>query len=268
MGRIRTIKPEFPQSESIGHLSREARLLFIQIWTLCDDEGRSRGDSRMLASLLYPYDLDAPYLIEVWVAELETADCIKRYKADSFTYLEVCNWQKHQKIDHPGKSKIPPFDESSRIFANPREEPREDQGSRIKERIKEGIKEKTLVPTQENESARLPVPVNGNGHNKTAEGAAIIQKVFEYYIRKMGKNEKIYTLTPLRMKHGLSRYSELLGRLGQNPSKVGETLCCAIDSLAASEFHMGKNDRNQKYNDWIDNLFKSKEKLEKWLEQS
>jgi hypothetical protein len=64
MGRIRTIKPEFPQSESVGRLSRDARLLFIQLWTVCDDSGRARGSSRMLASLLYPYDTDVLGLID------------------------------------------------------------------------------------------------------------------------------------------------------------------------------------------------------------
>ena len=56
MGRIRTIKPEFPQSESVGRLSRDARLLFILLWTLVDDSGRTRGGYQLLASLLYPYD--------------------------------------------------------------------------------------------------------------------------------------------------------------------------------------------------------------------
>jgi hypothetical protein len=122
VGRIRCIKPEFPQSESIGRLSRDARLLFIQLWTLVDDSGRTRGASRMLASLLYPYDSDAPKLIEGWLAELEAENHIRRYQADGHTFLEILNFLTHQKIDHPTASKLPAFDESSRILANPREE--------------------------------------------------------------------------------------------------------------------------------------------------
>jgi hypothetical protein len=56
MGRIRTIKPEFPQSESLARVSRDARLCFVALWTICDDAGRARGNGRMLASLLFPYD--------------------------------------------------------------------------------------------------------------------------------------------------------------------------------------------------------------------
>ena len=128
MGRIRTIKPEFPQSESMGRISRDARLCFIQLWTLADDSGRLRGSSRMLASLLYPYDDDAKDLIDGWLDELDRNDCIRRYKVDGDSYIEICKWLIHQKIDRPTPSKIPPFDESSRVLASPRESSALDQG--------------------------------------------------------------------------------------------------------------------------------------------
>lgn len=127
MGRIRTIKPEFPQSETVGKLSREARLLFVQLWTFVDDEGRSRAASRMLASLLYPYDDDAPSLIDHWLDELEANGCLQRYEVDETKYLEITNWSKHQKVDHPTKSRIPAF---SREFAKPREPLAPDLGPR------------------------------------------------------------------------------------------------------------------------------------------
>ena len=71
MARIRCIKPEFPQSQSMGEVSRDARLLFVELWTLCCDHGKTRASPRMLASLLFPYDDDAPGLIEGWLGELE-----------------------------------------------------------------------------------------------------------------------------------------------------------------------------------------------------
>lgn len=118
MARIRTIKPEFPQSETTGKLSRDARLLFLQLFTIADDDGRARAASRMLASLLYPYDDDAPSLIDGWLTELESNDCIRRYQVEGSTYLEITNWLKHQKIDHPSKSRLPPIPDN---FASPRE---------------------------------------------------------------------------------------------------------------------------------------------------
>jgi hypothetical protein len=60
----------------------------------------------MLASLLYPYDDDAPALIDGWLAELERPDvgCIRRYDVDRTHYLVIQNFLEHQKIDHPTKS--------------------------------------------------------------------------------------------------------------------------------------------------------------------
>jgi hypothetical protein len=117
MARIRTIKPEFPQSETIGRLSRDARLLFIQVWTIVDDEGRARAASRMLASLLYPYDDDAPKLIQGWLSELAAEGCIRLYAIEGKTYLDIPHWKQHQKVDHPRPSRLPEFREDSREVA-------------------------------------------------------------------------------------------------------------------------------------------------------
>jgi hypothetical protein len=107
MARIRTIKPEFPHSESMGRVSRDARLLFVMLWPICDDHGRTRAASRMLASLLFPYDDDAPELIGGWLDELERENCIRRYSVNGSTFLEICNWLIHQKIDKPSKPQFP-----------------------------------------------------------------------------------------------------------------------------------------------------------------
>lgn len=130
MARIRTIKPEFPQSESMGRCSRDARLLFVNLFTLVDDSGVTRGNSRMLASLLFPYDDDAPKLIEGWLTQLENEHCLDRYIVDGQTYLQIRNWLSHQKIDKPTASKFPQFDssrEDSRIVVLGRDQG-EDQG--------------------------------------------------------------------------------------------------------------------------------------------
>lgn len=131
MARIRTIKPEFPQSESMGRVSRESRLCFILLFTIADDAGRLRGNSRMLASLLYPYDDDAKKFIDKWLTELHDEGCIVRYEIESDQYIQINKWLKHQKIDRPSESKIPAFDESSRGLANVIEDTRKntlDQG--------------------------------------------------------------------------------------------------------------------------------------------
>lgn len=121
MARIRTIKPEFPHSESMGRVSRESRLCFILLWTIADDAGRLRGNSRMLASLLFPYDDDAKNKIDTWLGQLSTEGCIARYEVDGTSYVQIMHWTDHQKIDKPSPSKLPAFVDSSRILANVRE---------------------------------------------------------------------------------------------------------------------------------------------------
>ncbi len=137
MARIRTIKPEFPHSESMGAVSRDARLLFILLWTIADDSGRLRGNAKLLSSLLFPYDADAKDRLPVWMAELHRQKCLVSYDVDGHTYVQITNWENHQKIDRPSGSKFPAFDpsrESSRGLANNLE------GSSLDQRIKEGIK--------------------------------------------------------------------------------------------------------------------------------
>ncbi|MFO1080839.1 MAG: hypothetical protein U1E23_09465 [Reyranellaceae bacterium] len=118
MARIRTIKPEFCESESVGKLSRNARLLFILLWTFVDDSGKSRASSRLLASRLYPYDDDAMEEIGGWLEELELGGHIRLYEVDGAQYLDIPKWLNHQKIDHPSKSRIPDFREDSRALAS------------------------------------------------------------------------------------------------------------------------------------------------------
>lgn len=123
MARIRTIKPEFPQSESMGKVSRESRLCFILLWTLADDAGRLRGNSRMLASLLYPYDTDAARLMDKWLADLSDNGCIVRYEVEGNSYIQISAWLDHQKIDKPSASRLPPVPaDRSGTFANVRDD--------------------------------------------------------------------------------------------------------------------------------------------------
>jgi hypothetical protein len=83
----------------------------------------------MLASLLFPYDDDAREFIGGWLDELVENDFIKLYEADGSTYLEICNWLKHQKIDHPSPSRLPEFREG---FAKPRDTLAPDLGPRTR----------------------------------------------------------------------------------------------------------------------------------------
>lgn len=144
MARIRTIKPELPHSETLALVSRDARLLFILLFTIADDEGRARASSRLLASLLYPHDDGMEGHIRTnstdvgcWLAELAAVGAVELYKGDDTEYLHIAKWLVHQNIDRPSKSRLP---EPSRTLANPREPSMQDLGPRIMDLVspKEG----------------------------------------------------------------------------------------------------------------------------------
>ena len=182
MARIRTIKPEFPQSESMGRVSRDARLCFVELWTLADDSGRLRGSSRMLASLLFPYDDDAPSLIDGWLWELQDENCIIQYEDEGQHYIQIVNWLQHQKIDKPSKSFIPAFGESSRILSNPLECSSEDLGPRTKDlgpRTKDqGPRTKERTNNGDGKKSNLPA--------KKPDPDPLYQAVFQSFISKVG----------------------------------------------------------------------------------
>jgi hypothetical protein len=138
-------------SESIGKLSREARLLFIGLWSACDDYGRTRAASRFLASQLFPYDEDAPSLIESWLRELSDFGMVRLYEHDGCRYLDIPKWFDHQKIDRPSPSKLPEFIESSRILANHRESSSLEQGTGNREQgpMEQGEDQSASAPSNE-----------------------------------------------------------------------------------------------------------------------
>lgn len=107
MARARMIKPHFMFSRSMRAVSPMARLTFIQLWLVADDEGRLVAHPEALRSRLYPREPDARHLLPGWLQELEDQHCIERYTVEEIDYLRIVNWRKHQKIYHPTPSRLP-----------------------------------------------------------------------------------------------------------------------------------------------------------------
>jgi len=104
MARIRTIKPEFWTDEKVVQMSPWARLLFIGIWNFSDDEGRMEFSSvRLKLQILPADDVDIGDLC----AELRRLALICTYSHKDKQYLQVINFDKHQRIDKRRTSKYP-----------------------------------------------------------------------------------------------------------------------------------------------------------------
>jgi hypothetical protein len=92
--------------EAVGAVSRDARLLFIGLITLADDEGRFRALPSLVLGHAFPYDADAPRRLAKWIEELEQASLLVTYQAGEHTYGWLPGWS-NQKISKPSESRLP-----------------------------------------------------------------------------------------------------------------------------------------------------------------
>ncbi|MGW3427997.1 HNH endonuclease [Streptomyces melanosporofaciens] len=105
------MKPEFWEDELLGVMPRDARLLFIATFNMADDEGLLRWTPAYIKAQAFMYDDDLT---------LKDVDQLMRCLTDTglvFPYVGgvarqqmavVVNFRKHQRINRPQKSKLPP----------------------------------------------------------------------------------------------------------------------------------------------------------------
>lgn len=106
MPRIRTIKPSFFTSTTIADLNMRQRVLFIGLWTHCDDEGRCLNEARILKGALFPLDDDVTAQhIAVDLDGMENLGLIRRLAVDGDSIIQITNWKEHQHINRPTASK-------------------------------------------------------------------------------------------------------------------------------------------------------------------
>lgn len=106
--RIRTIKPEMWEDEKIVALSRDARLLLLGLVTMADDEGRFRARRTTILGHVLPGDSDAPKKVDGWIREIQEQGIVVFYVADGTPYGAFRHWRRHQKINRPNPSELPP----------------------------------------------------------------------------------------------------------------------------------------------------------------
>lgn len=111
--RIRTTKPEFWRSDDIDALCIPDRLLFIGLWNYVDDEGRGVDKASAIAADLFAGDLERdPVETSVRVhgglKRLHAAGLIDRYEVGGRRFLAVVTFHKHQRINRPTPSRLPP----------------------------------------------------------------------------------------------------------------------------------------------------------------
>ncbi|MBC3874258.1 hypothetical protein [Undibacterium flavidum] len=101
MARIRTIKPEFWTSEQVAECSPTTRLLFIGLWSFCDDNGIHPASFKRIKMEIFPSDAISGSELQNAVQELITSGLLYEYEVADKRYWQVTGWHNHQRIDRP-----------------------------------------------------------------------------------------------------------------------------------------------------------------------
>jgi len=118
MGRIRYIKPDFFKDDDLGEMHFETRLLFAGLWTIADKAGRLEDRPKRIKVELFPYDdIDIEENLRTLAKNKASSGSpfINRYENCGQFYIQIVNWNKHQKPHHTEKeSVIPGFFEKAK----------------------------------------------------------------------------------------------------------------------------------------------------------
>ncbi len=106
--RIRSLKPEFFEDEKVCAISRDARLVTIGLITLADDRGRLRHQPLAIVGDLFPEEAVSVRQLNGWMAEIIEIGLAIAYAVGSYAYLWLPRFLRHQVVNKPTESLLPP----------------------------------------------------------------------------------------------------------------------------------------------------------------
>jgi hypothetical protein len=243
MARIRTIKPSFFTDSVLGEIDPLARLLFIALWTMADKAGRLKDRPAEIKVLALPYDTcDIEALLETLVRH----DLAIRYQfwdgREHVGYLQVANFEKHQRPHHTEpESVIPPPPKvrtRAKTVRQPLDNLKKTQG--MEGKGKEHVElDKTTV--------QLSVGKEGNGVGASAPcGASAtgpsvrdqVEQVFGFWKGALHHPRAV-----------LDRKRDKAIRARLAAGRTVDDITLAITGLANSPYHMGQNETRAVYDD-------------------
>lgn len=109
MSRIRTIKPDAFCSETLSEVSLSAERTFFGLLTEADDQGRLKERPAVLNGALWSLRPEHTVRdMEDDLNQLARADLLCRYEVDGVKHMHLPTFLKHQRINRPTASKLPP----------------------------------------------------------------------------------------------------------------------------------------------------------------
>jgi hypothetical protein len=125
-GRIRSIKPEILEDEKTAALSHMEWRLFVSIWLIADDHGNLRGDPTYVLGQCLWASGESPETVEKALENLRKVSLVAGYEVRGQSYLHIINWDRHQKISHKGKARMPLPSDAEHLTSG---EPKNDQST-------------------------------------------------------------------------------------------------------------------------------------------
>jgi hypothetical protein len=123
MARIRTIKPEFWQNETLAGLPEHARLLAIALLNHADDSGFFLANPHLVRAACFPFEEHSKNVLGS-LQELSRIGYVEVRECAGKPVGRICKFLDHQRIDKPQKSKLEPiFNENPKENDNSRNVP-------------------------------------------------------------------------------------------------------------------------------------------------
>lgn len=125
MARQRFIHPTLWKDPVIGRLLPLEQVLFIGLFSIADDFGRTIADPAYLRSELFAYkDYTAKKVKSIRDSVVEKVASVHLYQATGVEYIALLKWHEYQKPKYPTASKLPaPFLEDAPILPQPSGKP-------------------------------------------------------------------------------------------------------------------------------------------------
>lgn len=243
--RIRTIKPEMPEDERVGgRLSVTAELLFVRLISMADDEGRFQASASRVVGFAFPHREMAPAKVRRLLKEIEGQGLILLYRHDQMPYGVVVNFRKHQQINKPTPSSLPPCPDAGITEANAI--PADEMPDSLPDYSRSNP---GAIPDASDHSprvgAQVPVPDPSPGspstattENTKAQREAEIAEVWAHYLAEFHPDGR-GKLPDLK-----AHRQHIEAALRVRPV---ETCRLAITGLARSDFHRGQNGDGKKW---------------------
>jgi hypothetical protein len=110
--RIRSIKPEYWDDELVGSWDSDSRLGYIWTWQAADDSGVLRLSAGLLRRGAFAFrEIPLPRIERMINLFIESGRIVT-WKTGTDTYGAILRFHKHQRVDHPSKSFLPPIPEA------------------------------------------------------------------------------------------------------------------------------------------------------------